>query len=197
MTRPTATLGVAALAILGLLALPVAAQTPSVSPAPVATTEATAEPDPAAAVLVVSGVEYAFIGLPDVVSVGTVLGFDNPGLEFHEMAIGRIADDSDATLEELVEMGATAFNDGTLEPVGEQPLVANPGETAEGTIELLVPGRYLATCLVPQGMVPDILAQLGVTPDMAPADWPPEAQSILENPDHASLGMAQVFTVEP
>ena len=145
----------------------------------------------------VVGVEYAFVGLPTAVGTGTQLVFVNTGAEFHELAVGRIDEDSDATLEELVELGAAAFTEGTVEILPEGPLVANPAETAQGTLTLMTPGRYLATCLVPQGMVPDILAGLGVTADMAPADWPPEAQAILDNPTHAELGMVQVFTVVP
>ena len=153
-------------------------------------------PDDADAVVVV-GVEYAFAGLPEEVSAGTQLQFDNEGAEFHELAVARIDDGSTATLEDLVELGTAAFTDGTVEMLPEGPLVANPEDTAAGTLSLLAPGRYLATCLVPQGMVPDILAGLGVPPDMAPADWPPEAQAILDNPTHAELGMAQLFTVSP
>ena len=82
----------------------------------------------------VVGVEYAFVGLPTAVGTGTQLVFVNTGAEFHELAVGRIDEDSDATLEELVELGAAAFTEGTVEILPEGPLVANPAETAQGTL---------------------------------------------------------------
>ena len=189
MRRRSQLVALASISVSLLWATSVVAQSEEPSADPVATPGATAT-------IEVVGVEYAFAELPELVEAGTAVAFVNSGAEFHELAVGRILDD-ETTLEELVALAGAAFTDGSVEMLPEGPLVANPGETAEGTLSLLVPGRYLATCLVPQGMVPDILAELGVTPDMAPADWPPEALAILENPNHADLGMVQIFEVSP
>jgi hypothetical protein len=184
-TIPAAVVG--ATALVALLAVAVAGQAGSPSPAPTSA----ADDD----VVEVVGVEYAFVGLPSSVPVGTRLGFDNVGLEFHELALAKIADDTIESAEELVAMGDAAYREGKVELMADAVLVANPGERSDGSLALQLEGRYLAICLVPQGMVPSILTELGVTENMAPMDWPPAAQAILDNPTHAALGMVQEFTV--
>ena len=43
------------------------------------------------AVVDVTGVEYAYQNLPTSIPAGTTLTFSNDGVEFHEMAISRVA----------------------------------------------------------------------------------------------------------
>jgi hypothetical protein len=51
----------------------------------------------------VSGVDYAFVGLPTSVPAGTQLTFRNDGTEIHEMAVIHILDET-TPLEELMAM---------------------------------------------------------------------------------------------
>lgn len=188
MTHSTIRAALASAAVLVvLIAASATGQTESPSPAPTGAADGD--------VVKVVGVEYAFVGLPSSVPVDIRLGFDNAGSEFHELALARIADHATESAEELVAMGDAAFREGKVELLPDAVLVANPGEQSEGSLALQLAGRYLAICLVPQGMVPSVLTELGVTENMAPSDWPPEAQAILGNPTHAALGMVQEFTV--
>ena len=177
----------AALSLAALIGVPAAAQT-----------EETAAGEEA---VEVTGVDYAYQNLPTSVPAGTNLAFNNAGTELHELAVARIADDTAESLEELMAMGDAALEQGLVELIGETgPLIANPGEAAEGALVLEREGRYVAICFIPQGFVPSTLADLGVTPDMMgpdanPEDLPPEAQAIMANPPHAALGMVQGFTV--
>lgn len=152
-----------------------------------------AEPD-----IVVSGIDYAFVGLPSSVPVGTTLGFTNDGTEVHEMAIVKINDET-TPLEELM-----AMPDEETEAISEFVgfTSAFPGMSGDTTIAVDAPGRYVALCFIPQGMDPAIFEQFGIdpaNPPEDPAELPPEAQELLasleSNPPHMDLGMIQEFTV--
>jgi plastocyanin len=147
----------------------------------------------------VGGVEYAFTELPTSVPVGTSLTFTNNGAEVHEMVLVRIADGVTESLEELLAMeaeGRDPMEEGLVEMVGDMPLFAAPGTTAEGTRTLESEGRYVVLCFIPQGLTDmSVLEQLG--PEANPEDMPPEVQAIMANPPHFALGMIQEFTVTP
>lgn len=147
----------------------------------------------------VTGVEYAFTGLPTTVPVGTELGFTNGGAEVHEMILARIADDTTESLEELLGMeaqGRDPVEEGLVEIVGDGPLFAGPGTSAEGTLTLDREGTYVVLCFIPQGLTDmSLLEALG--PDTDPADVPAEIQEIMANPPHVALGMVQGFSVTP
>ena len=149
--------------------------------------------------LEVGGVEYAFTNLPTSVPVGTSLTFTNHGAEVHEMVLVRIADGVTESLEELLAMeaeGRDPMAEGLIEMVGDMPLFAAPGTTAEGTRTLESEGRYVVLCFIPQGLTDmSVLEQLG--PDTNPEDLPPEIQALMANPPHLALGMIQEFTVTP
>ena len=147
------------------------------------------------AVIEVVGVEYAYLGMPTSVPAGTSLSLRNEGIEFHELAVARIGDDVTESFEELLAMGEAAITSGKVELIGEPPPGASPGETSAFATELEREGRYLIGCFIPQGFIPEVLADLGVTEDMAQEDWPPEAQAIMNNPPHVAAGMFQEFTV--
>ncbi len=200
MTR-TRTLGVVAgMAALVLGATPVFAQD-----------EAPAEPMDSMATMSVevTGVEYAFAGLPDSVPLGTTLGFTNGGVELHEMIVNRIADGVTETFDELMalnESGVDLEAEGYIDTAfGEPILMALPGQTAEETITLDQAGRYVVLCFVPTGLVPEKLAEFGVDvttigPDTDMADLPVEAQAYLEEVmsvgvPHIVNGMIQEFVV--
>ncbi len=166
----------------------------------VAQDEAPAEPMDSMADMTVevTGVEYAYSGLPDTLPVGSTLTFTNEGIELHELILIRIADDVTESFEEILAMseeGTDPMEAGLIEMVGEEPLIAEPGQTAEGSLTVDREGRYVALCFIPQGFVPETLAGFGVTEDMPEEEWPPEAQAIRANPPHVFAGMVQELTV--
>lgn len=156
----------------------------------------------------VSGVEYAFVGLPESVPVGSTLTFTNDGAEIHEIVVNRIADGVEETFEELlalsetVDLEAEGYIDTTF---GDQMLLALSGQTAEGGITLEQEGRYVALCFIPTGLETAKLLEFGIDietlgPQTDPADLPPEAQAYLEEVmtngvPHMANGMIQEFTV--
>ena len=144
----------------------------------------------------VSGVEYAFVGLPMSVPAGTSLTFSNTGAELHEMAVARIADDTTESLEELLAMGDAAIEEGKVELIGEMPLFAGPYSPAEGAIPLERDGQYVAICFIPQGMTDASVFEL-MGPGMDPEALPEDVQALLANPPHVALGMIQPFEVTP
>jgi hypothetical protein len=146
-------------------------------------------------VVEVVGVEYAYQGMPTSVPVGTSLALRNEGIEFHELAVARVGDDVTESTEELLAMGEAAITSGKVELIGDPPPGAVPGETSELMTSLEREGRYVIVCFIPQGFIPEVLAELGVTEGMAQEDWPPEAKAILSNPPHVVAGMFQDFTV--
>jgi hypothetical protein len=100
----------------------------------------------------VTGVDYAFEGVPDTVQAGTV-GFKltNEGAEPHEMVIFRINDGVTAPLEELLALPE--------EEVGQSitfagAAFAGPGGWGASFAELEA-GRYAAACFVPVGGAED------------------------------------------
>ena len=187
-SRTLALVGAAALLLLS--AAPVVAQDE-------ATTDASMDME--GLTLDVGGVEYAFTDLPTSVPAGTSLTFTNNGAEVHEMVLLHIADGVTESLEELMAMeaeGRDPMAEGLVEIVGDMPLFAAPGTTAEGTRTLESEGRYVVLCFIPQGLTDmSVLEQLG--PDANPEDMPPELQAIMANPPHLALGMIQEFTVTP
>lgn len=188
MSRSLAIVGAAALLLVS--AAPVAAQDE-------ATTDSAMDMEGLS--VEVSGVEYAFAGLPTSVPAGTTLTFTNNGAEVHEMVLVRIADGVTETLDELLAMdaeGRDPMEEGLVEMVGEMPLFAAPGTIAEGTRTLESEGRYVVLCFIPQGLTDmSVLENLG--PDTNPEDMPPEVQALMANPPHLALGMIQEFTVTP
>ncbi len=178
-------------ATLLLAAAPVAAQdeaTPSVGIAEVS------------GPIEVSGVDYAFVGLPTSVPAGTQLTFRNDGTEMHEMAVIHILDET-TPLEELMAMPEEE-SAALSEFVGF--VSALPGTSAEDSVTLDTPGRYVALCFIHQGMDPKAFEAAGVDPmefdeTTDPSDLPPAAQELLasieSNPPHMALGMIQEFTV--
>ncbi len=157
------------------VAAPALAQSPSAPAASV----------PAGPALTVVGTDYHFGGLPTTVPVGTVLSFENPGAELHEIVVFRKNDGVTQPFEELLQLpDDEALQYVTM--VGEMPLFAGPGQVAEGTLTLTQEGEYIALCFVPQGMT-----ELPTDPD---ASLDPALASA---PPHFALGMVQTFTVTP
>jgi plastocyanin len=166
-----------------------------------------ASPDAAASMdamtIQVSGVDYAFEGLPESVPAGTVLTFKDDGTEIHEMAVVRILDET-TPLEELMAMPPDQ-SAALSEFVGFA--FAFPGQVADGSIVLDQPGRYVALCNVHQGSDPKAFEALGIDPttfdpeNVDPDTLSPEVKDLMAtidaNPAHMELGMIQEFTVTP
>ena len=199
MSRSRSLALVGAAALLLVSAAPVVAQDE-------ATTDDTMDME--ALAIDVGGVEYAFTNLPTSVPVGTELTFTNNGAELHELVLLRFADGVTESLEELFAMeaeGRDPMAEGLITMVNDgQPLIAIPGQTAEGSITLEEEGRYLALCFVPSGLDFGTLEELGVDPstlgpDTDPSTLSPEAQAFLAeveaNPTHMEQGMIQELTV--
>ena len=193
MTRSRSLGVVAAVAALALAATPTLAQD-----------EAATEMDPMAGMGVeVSGVEYAFSGLPETLEVGSEVTFTNDGAELHEIVIVRKAEGVEETIEELLAMeaeGRDPMAEGLVEMVGEGPLIAMPGTTAEGSLVLDQPGEHVALCFIPQGFDPAAFEAAGVDimtmgPETDLASLPEEVQAIFANPPHLAAGMIQPFMV--
>lgn len=129
----------------------------------------------------VTAVDYAFEGVPATVEAGTVaFSFTNQGGEHHEMAIARINDDVEVSVEELLML-----------PEGEAESMvtyigggfAEPGE-GDAIFLNLEPGRYGVVCFMPVG---------STTEAVAAAE---ERGEEVEGAPHFTEGMFASFTVE-
>jgi plastocyanin len=154
---------------------------------------ATGTSEPVAGTIAVTGEDYSFEGVPDVVASGAELTFTNgSGGEAHEMVVLKIADLETRTVEELLQLPEDE-SDTLVEFQGI--LFALPGEAgtepgAEATsITVTAPGRYALVCFIPQGADPAAVveAMQGAT------DGPPDLGS---GTPHALLGMFAEFQVE-
>lgn len=140
----------------------------------------------------VTGVDYAFEGLPATIAAGTLISFTNAteNDEAHEFVAIRIPDTETRPVADLValppEERDALFAD--VEPA--TVIFAAPGETdvpgavvGDGTIG--EPGRYAVVCFIPVGADPAAV----LDPN---AEGPPES----DDPPHAALGMFAEVTVE-
>lgn len=152
------------------------------SPAALPETSA-APPASSRTALTVTGVEYAYQGVPQTVTVGTVVTFVNAGKEVHQMIAARRNDGVTASLDELLAM-PEAESDKLVTILGGP--VASPGETAADTITLDQPGTWFFVCFVPVGVT--------ALPSLAPGATPNES-SLPPGPPHFLQGMVAELTV--
>lgn len=127
--------------------------------------------------ITVSGVEYAFAGLPATVPAGrTTFAFTNNGAEIHEMVVFRINDGVAETIDELLALPED-------EALAKVRFVGSTfgaqGTTDVETLEL-TPGKYVALCFVPVGTT-------AVETD--------EGNAEPLGPPHFTEGMQATFTV--
>ncbi|MGE0228734.1 MAG: hypothetical protein AB7I38_01130 [Dehalococcoidia bacterium] len=169
---------------------------PTVSVTPPRTATGTATSTGGAGTTVeVTGVDYAFEGLPDSIDAGTRLTFTNDSdEEAHELVAIRLPDDETRPVSELITLPDEELG----EIVSTEPaavLIAPPGEdgiavVGDGTID--EPGRYAIVCFIPVGADPDeVLAEPGPDEDGTPA-----AEEEPSGPPHAAEGMFAELTVE-
>lgn len=167
------------------------------SGSPSASGGATAEPSGVAdADITVTGLDYAFAGIPDDVPAGSSLGLRNEGTEVHEMLVIRINDDVTQTFQELLALPqAEAMELATT--VGHT--FANPGEDGEDVVTVDEPGNYGMVCFIPMGTtsLPEGSpgASAGASPDAAAGASPAASGELGSGPPHFALGMVKAFTV--
>jgi hypothetical protein len=103
--------------------------------------------------MAVTGIDFAYEDVPDTLDAGlTVLTIENDSEvgELHEIALMKLADDADITLDDLLalpEEEAQQYLDPAVPPVFA---FAAPGMTG-GTTADLVAGDYVYACFIPQG----------------------------------------------
>jgi hypothetical protein len=119
----------------------------------------------------VTGVDFAYEGVPETIEAGTVaFGFENAAeTEDHMMGIIKKADGVDLTWDELLALPEEESED-KVEFKGEA--FAPAGESSSALAEL-DPGEYAMICFIPVGS--------------------PNAE---DGPPHFTEGMIQEFTVE-
>ena len=140
----------------------------------------------AGADITVTGVDYAFAGIPDAVDAGTVLGFRNEGEEPHEMVVFRINDDVELSIQELLALPE--------EEVGEMIqhtgfALAAPGEDAEETVTVAEAGNYAMLCFIPVGTT-------SIPEGTPPPSGEPMPSGIGSGPPHFTVGMVKQFAVQ-
>jgi hypothetical protein len=123
----------------------------------------------------VSAVDYGYEGVPATLPAGTtsfVMVNDSAAGEAHEFSLVKLSDDTDLTLEDLLELPEAEAEQHIERFAGG---VFAPAGAAAGTATELTPGRWAYVCFIPVGTV-----------DGAEGTGPP----------HFVEGMAGEFTVE-
>ena len=144
---------------------------------------ATAGADAAGETVQVTGVEYAYEGLPPTLSTGTELTFTNAGEEAHELVLLKIDDAEERSVEELLALPQEEAQEVTqMKGVAVAPPGAD-GRVVEGALVVDEPGRYVAICFIPVG-----------TTEMP--DGPPEEGQEPGGPPHFTRGMVAEVSVE-
>lgn len=180
----TITRNLSAVTVTGSLVFGLAACAPAEAEDPVAD-------GPAEGVIEVTGTDYGFDVEGDLVA-GSTLEFRNDSdVEFHEMAVMRLADDEERSVEELLAlpeeeaMASMTFVGVAGAAPGEE------GEVVDGDLELTEAGRYVLTCFIPQGADPDVVAEafFGAPEDQT---GPPDFG---DGAPHAMVGMVRELTI--
>jgi len=100
-------------------------------------------------------VDYGYEGLPSTLPAGTtsfVMSNDSEAGEAHEFSLVKLSDDTELSIQELLEMPEEeaeqhidTFAGGTFAPAG----------ATAGTVTELTPGRWAYVCFIPVGSVGD------------------------------------------
>lgn len=161
------------------------------------TADAAADPPPATAitaeggVVEVTGVDFAYEGLPATIPAGTELSFRNDSTsELHELVAIRLPDDETRSVEELVSGPPEDLQ--ALFPEVRSVILAPPGAdgfVAVGSAVLDEPGRYAVICAIPTGADPDEYLAAAAESE----GGPPE---VAGGPPHLVEGMWAELVVE-
>lgn len=147
-------------------------------------TAETAAPDSEPQTVMVTAIDYAFVGLPSRVEVGTTLTLHNDSeTEVHELVAIRLPDDEQRPVADLVQLPPEEL--AQLFPLVEAVLVAPPSEdgiAVEGTGTLTEPGRYAVICVIPTGANSDEYIAAAAEAE----GGPPE---VAGGPPHIAQGM--------
>ncbi len=177
-------------ALAGVLAVALAACSNAIPPvgsssamSPEATAHASGTSSSGADEVTVTGIEYAYQGVPDNAKAGTVVTFVNGGSEVHEVVAIRRNEGVTTTLDELVAMPEEESNK-LVSFLGVA--IASPGDTAPETIALDQPGSYIFICFIPVGTK--------ALPSLAP-DATPNESLLPDGPPHFVQGMVAEFNV--
>lgn len=136
--------------------------------------------------------EYTFEGVPAEIPAGpTIFGLENAGEQVHELAVMRINDDVDLSVDELLAL-AEEESETMVTPIAFA--FAFPGTVSHATADL-APGRYFALCFLPEGATPEVLAQLEELGVDGPEDTIPADSGLELGPPHFTKGMVAEFTV--
>lgn len=148
----------------------------------------TTAPAPAAKTMAVTGIDYAFTGVPAVTPAGTVVSFKNTSTkEVHEIVALRVKDGETRPAAALLQL-PEAERDAAAEFRGV--VVAFPGEDGfapQGPLTLGQPGRYLMVCTIPTGADPVLYREKAKT-----ATGPVEVPG---GPPHVAKGMVAELQV--
>ena len=150
--------------------------------------------EPATGTIEITGQDYSFSGVPELVAPGAELTFTNESTaEVHEVVLMRIADGETRTIEELLELpedeseSLAEFQGVLVALPGEDGI--NPEAAGATSIPITEPGRYALVCFIPQGADPAVVAEAM----QGGGEGPPEMG---DGTPHAFLGMVAEFSVE-
>jgi hypothetical protein len=139
----------------------------------------------------VTGVEYAFEGVPDTVSAGRIaLRFTNDGDEDHEFILFRKNDGVTESFDEI--LGLPGEQSEELMTFVTAASVVLPGESVERVFEAEA-GEYIALCFIPVGAAGEPPPEEGEPP---PEEGEPPPEEEEGGPPHWVEGMRSEFTVE-
>jgi hypothetical protein len=140
----------------------------------------------------ITGVDYAFEGVPETVPAGSTLTLTNASdVEVHEIVAIRISEDSDLSVAQLVELPEDELDAHLVPGPPATVIVALPAEDGMAVVgdgTLTEPGRYALVCFIPQGADPQELLAAFESEEEGPPD-------IDGGPPHAFLGMFAELTV--
>lgn len=133
----------------------------------------------------VTGVDYAFQGIPSRMQAGVVsfeFAVPSSAKEVHELVLLRKNDGVTESFEQLLRLPEEQARAKTTSVGGIEPTV--PGEDGH-SLAKLEPGQYMAVCFLPVGATPAVFEQV----ESGQAEPP-------EGPPHAiARGMRTEFTV--
>ena len=144
----------------------------------------------------ISGINYAYEGVPERLAVGSDLTFRNDATdEVHEMIVVRIDDAETRSVEELLNVPEEEV-EALITDVGVS--VALPGEAGivvEGSDPIVLDqaGRYALICFLPVGSDVEMARELLSGPPPEEEGPPP---SLGEGPPHFTQGMFAEIIVE-
>lgn len=146
---------------------------------------------PASGSFEVTGVDYAFEGLPEDVAAGTTLTFRNDGTEVHEMVVMRRNDDLTKPFLEILGEGEEA---GRTQVAVLGVAVAPPGQAAQSGVAVGDAGDYAVVCFIPVGTTPGGSGGPGGS-GRSDGSGGPGASGAPGGPPHFVRGMITEFTV--